>query len=405
MRASNSFRSRAVAAVLAATFSASVAASVPEIGSVAYDAALNQLTLTGINLVDRQSSKFPLVVLWGPDSQSLPVLSATATTAKVQLPSPTLPGGYLLSAYTKIGDGVEQFWTTVGAVGPTGPQGAVGPAGAKGDTGATGATGAIGPTGPTGPQGAQGPAGATGPVGANGATGPQGPAGASIASISDLQKLACTTAGAPGTLSVDVSESGLVVLTCLTAPPEPPPPVNYETLDVSTDTVRRGIQFFLGNGSLLVRASCATNPTVNCPNGVPTPTAIDISGGNVSVAAAGDGTYTFSVTGALATRSDIAFSYSGIACSVGFNTTLSGEATATVNGTAAFSPDATRLAFSAAATNGVETGDLQFSGGTFCNLANTLSTFFASYIEAQLQQRVDAQVCGAPGPDEFVVCQ
>lgn len=207
-------------------------ATVPVIGSVTYDPSTNQLTLTGIRLQDSQPTKFPLVVQWGPDSILLAVLpNATSTKAVLQLPSAPIPGGYLLSAYTKVGDGVEEFWATVGAVGPTGPQGTEGPTGPsgptgpKGDTGVTGPAGAMGAQGPKGDVGAMGPVGATGAqgpkgdTGTTGATGPQGPAGSSISSTSELRGIRCNVGAASGTLSVEVASNGLVTLMWMTSPP------------------------------------------------------------------------------------------------------------------------------------------------------------------------------------------
>ncbi|HSV18477.1 MAG TPA: hypothetical protein VLR71_08715 [Casimicrobiaceae bacterium] len=423
MPVSNRFIQSVMAATLAAAFGAPVCATVPVIGSVIYDAGNNQLTLSGINLQDAQPNKFPLVVQWGPNSILLQVLpNSTRTHAVVQLPFAPAPGGYLLSAYTKIGDGVEEFWATVGAAGPVGPQGTqgptgpVGPSGSNGETGATGPAGATGAQGPKGDSGATGPAGATGAqgpkgdAGATGATGPQGPAGTSVSSVSDLSGTRCNVGEASGTLSVDVAPNGLVTLTCNPTPLPPPPAINYEALVNSTDTVGRAIAYLFGTGTLDIPASCGTNPTVNCTGGIPTTTKISIDTPTVSIAADTATTYSFSVVGHVATVSDIAFNYSGISCSSSFDTANSGSPTATVSGKASFAADSnsgllSHLLFSGAAAGGVETSDLQFSGGSFCGLGNVVAPFFASYIEAQIKQRMSLQVCGAPGQDEFMICQ
>ena len=75
-------------------------------------------------------------------------------------------------------------------VGPEGPAGPVGP---KGDTG------------PQGPQGDPGPQGGTGPQG------PQGAPGASLTSIHDLDGLACQASTGPGTISVSIAGSPVVI--------------------------------------------------------------------------------------------------------------------------------------------------------------------------------------------------
>ena len=130
----------------------------------------------------------------------------------------------------------------------------------------------------------------------------------------------------------------------------------------------------------------------------------------VSVTATTATTYAFSVVGQVATVSDVAFNYAGIPCGLHFDTASSGSPTATVNGTASFATDTnsgllSHLLFSGAAAAGVEASDLQFSGGALCGLGNVLGSFFAAYIEAQIKQRARLQLCGAPGQDEFMICQ
>lgn len=391
------------------------------IGSVSYDPETNRLTLTGVRLQDSQPNKFPLVVQWGPESLLLPVLpNATGTRAVVQLPAAPAPGSYLLSAYTKRGDGIEEFWATVGAAGPAGPAGPAGlqgPPGQKGDGGATGPIGATGPVGATGPIGAQGPKGdpgtpgPAGPAGPQGLQGPQGAtgaAGSSITSVTDLVGIGCRVGTADGKLAIDAASNGALSFACVTAPP---PVIVYEALDDSAATVTRAIAYLFAGNTLDVPASCTTNPTVNCTGGVPAATQLGITAPVVAVVPVSGAahSYSFTVTGGFATVSDIALNYSGVACGVGFDTARSNVSTATVAGTATFSLDEggrlSHLLFSGAGTNGVETTDLLFSGGPLCGLGNSLSAFFASYIEAQFKQRMSLQLCGAPGDAEFVVCQ
>jgi hypothetical protein len=263
-----------------------------------------------------------------------------------------------------------------------------------------------------GPQGPAGPQGATGP---QGPAGPRGPAGPSLASLSDLGGIACSVAGAAGTLTVVVDSSGQVTLTCTTSPPPPPPPLVYEALDTSADGVGRAIAFVLGNNTFDVPANCATNPTVNCLGGTPTSTQVHLDSPTTAVTG-GPTSYTFSITGRVATVSDIAFSYSdgyvAVACSVGVDTNRSGVANATVTGTASFvaAPNSgpnSRLVGSDVIVSGIESGDLLFSGGGgVCgSLGPTLAPLFLSTIQSQIAQRISLSVCGAPGPDEFVVCQ
>lgn len=127
-------------------------ATVPVIGTVTFDPATNQLIVDGANLQDRNNpSKFPLTVFFGAAGTQLMVLpGATGTRFTAQLPYAPAPGSYLLSAYTKINDGIEESWVTIGAAGPAGPAGPEGASGAPG---------------PQGPQGLPGPKGDTGAAG------------------------------------------------------------------------------------------------------------------------------------------------------------------------------------------------------------------------------------------------
>jgi len=75
-------------------------------------------------------------------------------------------------------------WSQKGPKGEAGPAGPAGPKGDKGDPGPAGADGKDGAPGPAGPQG------------------PAGPPGSALSSIDDLNGLACTINGQPGTILV-----------------------------------------------------------------------------------------------------------------------------------------------------------------------------------------------------------
>lgn len=142
----------ALLAIVAIVGMRTAVASVPVIGTVTFDAATYRLVVDGANLQDAANpTKYPLNVFFGAAGAQLVVLpGATSTRFTVQLPYAPAPGSYLLSAYTKINDGVEEFWITIGAVGPAGapgPQGLPGAAGAPGPQGARGAKGETGASG------------------------------------------------------------------------------------------------------------------------------------------------------------------------------------------------------------------------------------------------------------------
>jgi hypothetical protein len=406
---SRSFRAVAFATVLGAGCTQALAVgSIPVIVFTEANLQSQTLTLYGVNLLDKDPIRYPTTVTLGGYVGPLAIVGTpTNNVITVALPiaPPLLPGSHLLML--SHGTDFEEFWLTIGAVGPKGDTGATGAQGSIGATGATGPQGPAGPAGATGPQGPNGLTGATGPQGQTGAQGPPGPPGPSISSLSSLSGLACTVGGVSGTVGVDVASTGLVTITCV---PTPPPPVVYEALDTNADGVLRAIAFLLDNG-VQVTASCGTNPTLNCTGGIPTTTQLSIATPTVSVTpASGAFAYDFSIEGRLTTVSDVAFNYSGVACSVGLDTARSGVPTARMNGTATFVTDAatglySHLTSSNVTVTGLEVADLQFSGGILCELAPTLGSFFLGTFQGQISQRVGLQVCGAPGPDEFVVCQ
>lgn len=404
-----------VSAGLAVAFTAVAHATVPVIGSIEYQPQSQQLTLTGANLQDpQQPTKFPLIVQWGPTHTVLPVLSgATANRVVVQLPLDTVAGSYLLTAYTKIGDGIEEFWTTIGTQGPAGPQGPQGVQGAPGPQGPQGIKGDSGPPGATGAQGPQGPQGTQGPQGIQGPPGPAGPSGASLTSLAALNGLACAIAGTSGTLAVDVALNGSVSFTCQLVPPPPPTPIVYDALDVSADTVLRALGGFTFAGAFAVPASCATNPAVNCPGGTPTPTLAKLESltGVVTPDPSSTTTYSFSGQGQLHTLADVAFTYQGVSCSVSYDSTRSGAAAVTITGRATFVADPvtqqyTKLVFTGTGIDGVESGDFLISGSNaLCSLADAVKGYFVTQIVTGVVQQAALPVCGAPGPDEFMICQ
>jgi hypothetical protein len=142
------------------------------ITSASADAALNVVTIRGLNL---QSRRTPPIVLLGATLTPLAVTSSSDTHITALLPVGITAGSYRLTVGYGLSESqYDQFDLTLGAAGPQGPQGIQG---AQGPAGAPGSPGPIGPQGLQGPQGIQGAMGAQGATGTTGATGPVGPSG------------------------------------------------------------------------------------------------------------------------------------------------------------------------------------------------------------------------------------
>ena len=109
-------------ALLAATLPALAAATKPVIASAVPNYAANQLTITGASF----GTTAPKVVIGG---HAATVVSSSATSVVVTLPSGVSAGGFLLTLTTNAGS--VSFDLSLGAAGPQGP---VGPRQRQGNT-------------------------------------------------------------------------------------------------------------------------------------------------------------------------------------------------------------------------------------------------------------------------------
>jgi hypothetical protein len=100
------------------------------------DATANVLTVNGSPFAPGLR-----ILLFIDTFVELPVLTVSATQATATLPSPIVPGTYLLFAYQPSTGKYGTFNVTIGAVGPPGPAGAAGAAGPPGPPGTNGADG------------------------------------------------------------------------------------------------------------------------------------------------------------------------------------------------------------------------------------------------------------------------
>jgi hypothetical protein len=173
-------------------------------------------------------------------------------------------------------------------VGPTGAAGAAGERGPAGPQGATGPSGPSGPAGPPGPAGPQGPAGAAGAQGPPGPAGPKGDPGTGLASFADLSGLACTNAGATGTIAISFDASGRATLTCVTGTTPPPPSSPVKVNELSTGTTGSAADEFVelvnagtaavdvGGWKVVYRSAAGTSDTTLAT--IPTGTTIAAGG-------------------------------------------------------------------------------------------------------------------------------
>jgi hypothetical protein len=207
-------------------------------------------------------------------------------------------------------------------------------------------------------------------------------------------------------IAVDVALDGRMTLTCTPWPPNSVPPGTYDPLPVTTATVRAVLDIITASSTFDVSPSCATQPAINCPNGVPTPTQMHAEQVSVTISQATGTTFNFTVLGRMATVSDAVLSFGSTICGLNLDTTRFGAPTMTVTGTAVFDsnppPDPpNRVRFTNVNVTGIETADLIVTGGGICP---SVASFAITGLEQQLATKF-SPYCGAPGAALLTPCQ
>jgi hypothetical protein len=165
-------------------------------------------------------------------------------------------------------------------------------------------------------------------------------------------------------------------------------------------------------GTYLVEASCGTNPRINCPSGVPTPTSatVTLQGGTI----ASTPPYTFSgQIGVVASGIRVDYndpSFGNITCFASVNA-AAGTGPWNLSGVFVFSSTyaggypINRMASQVSAPNNIEDADIDLSGNFTCSAA---ASFLVSQVRPYLAEFVAESLskvyCGAPGPQQFTTC-
>lgn len=314
-------------------------------------------------------------------------------------------------------------------------------------------------TGPRGPQGLPGAAGAPGAPGQPGEPGAAGAPGApgapGVSSLGALAGTACVRDnGTGGTVVITIGSDDSIVLSCrgttpnwcLTNTPVVGPHMavvchedtdaltftcettwhdinrdhtdgceaQLETLPQTIGTVQAGADFLLlGTRDFAVAASCGGTIQVACNNGTPVDPLpqLRVTGTNV-VALDTNGNFTFSADLSVVTLSPIPVSISGVGCDLNVNTSAGAVPNVHVVGSVIFSNHdmevgpPNRIDLGSLVLTGLETDDISFTGGFLCNVANFGIGFFIGTLTRSLEDYLLSVggLCGAPGPDLFIVC-
>ena len=211
--------------------------------------------------------------------------------------------------------------------------------------------------------------------------------------------------GAGTTMSMQISFLATTVAT---------PPIVLEPITINqASALAAASSQLLGNHDIDVPASCATDPTIACPNGTPSDPLPQVraTGSNIQVTDAGSGNWNVTADASVKTLQPIPVSSLGVACDLNVDTSAAGSPIVSVALTLQFSsyPDPsgeTNVIYVHNVTlSGVDTGDISLSGGLTCNLLNTYVGFFIDTLTSQLESYLDGvAVCGTADPNVFETC-
>lgn len=192
------------------------------------------------------------------------------------------------------------------------------------------------------------------------------------------------------------------------------PPIVLEELTADQATADSAAAFLLpASQDLDVVASCAGDPTIACPGGVPSdplPQVQVLATNVLTTQVPGTDTWNGSATLQAATLQAVPFTYSGVSCTLTVNSATSGSPTLSGTWQQTFLSYPTLggqpnyVAVGNVTITGLESGDVQISGGFSCDLFGSLTSFFIPTFESQIAAYVEGNLCGAPDPDTWMAC-
>ena len=230
-------------------------------------------------------------------------------------------------------------------------------------------------------------------------------AGTGAAQTARISTACPGSSGAGTSMSMQISFLATAVAT---------PPIVLEpiTIDQASALAAASSQL-LGAHDFNVPASCATDPTIACPNGSPSDPLPQVraTGSNIQVTDAGSGNWNVTADASVLTLQAIPVSSLGVACDLNVDTSAAGSPVVSVALTLQFSsyPDPggeTNVIYvHNVALNGLDTGDISITGGLTCSLLNSYIGFFINSLTSQLESYLDGvAICGTADPNVFETC-
>jgi spore coat protein U-like protein len=161
-----------------------------------------------------------------------------------------------------------------------------------------------------------------------------------------------------------------------------------------------------------IPATCVGDPTIACPGGMPSNPLpqVRVNASNVQTSPSIPDTWTGSATVAVSTLQAIPVTYSGVSCSATVDS--ANGASPTVAGTFTLSflsyptPGGTPnyIEVGNVHITGIESADVQLTGGLACDLLSTFSSVFIPLLQAQIESYVAGNLCGDGDPLLFIAC-
>lgn len=192
------------------------------------------------------------------------------------------------------------------------------------------------------------------------------------------------------------------------------PPIVLEGLTIDQATADSAAAYLLpASRNVDVLATCAGDPIVACPGGVPSNPLpqVQVQASNVlTTRVPATNTWNGTATLSAATLQGIPATFSGVSCTITVNSATAGSPTLSGTWQETFgsyplpSGAPNYLAIGSVNITGLDDGDIQITGGIGCSLATFLITFIKPQLEDQIEGYVEGNLCGAPDPDIWMSC-
>ncbi|HET7181293.1 MAG TPA: hypothetical protein VFI15_03585 [Candidatus Limnocylindrales bacterium] len=191
------------------------------------------------------------------------------------------------------------------------------------------------------------------------------------------------------------------------------PPIVLEPITADQPTADAAAAYLLPpTRDYDVPATCTGDPVIACAGGVPSNPLpqVEVNATNVTTTAAGGDAWNGSATIDVSTLQAIPMTYSGVSCDVtvdsanGAVATLSGTYTMTFQSYPTPGGPTNYIAVGNVNVTGLESADIQLTGGFSCSLASAFISVYIPMFQDQMEAYLAGNVCLAPDAGGFIAC-